>query len=175
MRPVKFASVPFALVLAGAALGAEPLPLEFMAATSKAKIADPIVGWCGGEFRSGHPGGFAIAVSSAQAGGRYLVVEANGQVIELASFSGRADLSCYTTHEARKLDQTISRSATIHRQRRAGVRHDGDLRIRGRNERRLLAVFARPQDLRESGRMAYLDFLRFFPFFPESSGMRTKS
>jgi hypothetical protein len=53
-------------------------------------------------------------VPSAGSGGRYLVLEPNGTVTELASFARSADLSCYTPAEARRLHQTIGQSDTIH-------------------------------------------------------------
>jgi hypothetical protein len=54
-----------------------------------------------------------VAVSSA-AGGRYLVVEADATVVELVSYTGRADLACYTPAEARTLNLAIEQSDTIH-------------------------------------------------------------
>ena len=67
-----------------------------------------------GEFRTGRAGTYAVAVTSGPRGGRYLVLEPNTAVVELASFSGGADVSCYTVAEARTLDRTIRDSEAVH-------------------------------------------------------------
>jgi hypothetical protein len=83
---------------------------------AKARLASPVVGWCRGEFREGRSGAYAVAISSSAAGGRYLVLESDATVVELASFTRSPDLSCYTPAEARKLHLAIGRSDTIHGQ-----------------------------------------------------------
>ena len=102
------------LALVTASIGsAQPVPPELSALIGKARLALPVAGWCRGEFRAGHAGGYAVAVPSA-AGGRYLVVGLDATVVELVSYTGRPDLSCYTPAEARKLHLTIGQSDTIH-------------------------------------------------------------
>ena len=107
----------FAIVfVAASSRPAQPVPAELSALAAKARLASPLVDWCRGEFQPGHPGTFAVAVSGAGAGGRYLVLEADGTVVDLASFSRSPDLSCYTSAEARAVHQAIGRSDTIHGQ-----------------------------------------------------------
>jgi hypothetical protein len=72
-----------------------------------------VTAWCRAEFQPGHPDAFALAVASV-AGGRYVALDADGNVTELASFTRSADLSCYSRAEAEHLDVTIRQSDTIH-------------------------------------------------------------
>jgi hypothetical protein len=71
------------------------------------------VAWCRGEFRGARHSGYALALAS-DSGGRYLVLEPDGKVFALASFTGGAELSCYTPAQARQLNHTIAQSETIH-------------------------------------------------------------
>ena len=93
-------------------VSAQTVPTELSALIARARLSSPVVGWCRGEFRSGNSGSYAVAVSSA-AGGRYLVVEFDATVVELGSYTGRADLACYTPAEAQKLHVAIQQSDTI--------------------------------------------------------------
>jgi len=68
---------------------------------------------CRGGFRPGQGVDVAVAVSEAADGGRYLVVEDDGRVHELAEYSGKPDLSCYTVIEADRLNASIARSDTM--------------------------------------------------------------
>jgi hypothetical protein len=68
---------------------------------------------CRGGFRPGQGVDVAVAVSEAGSGGRYLVVQDDGRVHELAEYSGKPDLSCYTVTEADRLNATIARSDTM--------------------------------------------------------------
>jgi hypothetical protein len=103
------------LAFAGAAIAAgPPAPAELLALAAKSRLAAPVAGWCRGELRPGYPGGFAVAIRSAKNGGRYLVLNQDGTVFELASYSGSAELACYTPAEALKLDATIGSSQTVH-------------------------------------------------------------
>ena len=52
--------------------------------------------------------------SVSNGGGRYVLLEADAPVVELATFSGGPDISCYTPAAARELSLTIERSETIH-------------------------------------------------------------
>jgi hypothetical protein len=103
-------------MLPAAAPLAQRAPPELSALAAKVQLDRPVVAWCRGEFRSARPGAFAAAVTSAAGGGRYVVLEADAPVMELASFTGTADLSCYSRAEADRLNVTISRSTTIHGQ-----------------------------------------------------------
>jgi hypothetical protein len=100
-----------ALVAALAAGGQAP-PAELGGLVAEAGLGRPVA-WCRGEFQTGRPGAFAVAVSAPAGGGTYLVLEAGATVVELAAFSGGADLSCYTRAEAERLQTTIRESATI--------------------------------------------------------------
>jgi hypothetical protein len=95
---------------------AQSVPAELSALAAKAKLDRPVAAWCRAEFRAGHPGAFALAVTSAAGGGRYLVLESDASVTELGSFTRRPDLSCYSRAEAEQLGVTIGRSPTIHGQ-----------------------------------------------------------
>lgn len=95
-------------------VAAQLVPTELSARAAKARLDGPVAAWCRGEFRSGRPGAFAAAITSAGGGGRYVVLESDATVVELVSFTRGADLSCYTRAEAQKLNETIGQSDTIH-------------------------------------------------------------
>jgi hypothetical protein len=90
-------------------------PAELRALLSNAKIDGTVASWCSGEFRAGERDSFAVALATP-AGGRYMALEGNGRSTQLATFKGRADLSCYSRADAAKLDQSIRQSDTIHGQ-----------------------------------------------------------
>lgn len=105
----------FVLGLAALAIAAaQPVPSTLAALAAKARLDGSVAAWCRGEFRSGHPGAFAVAVTSAAGGGRYVVLDSDGTVTELGVFKRRPDLSCYSRAQAEKINVTISRSDTIH-------------------------------------------------------------
>ena len=79
---------------------------------AKVGVTGTAVASCRGELRLGHPEDIAIAVSDGSAGGRYVAVM-DGTAWELAPFSGKADLSCYTVREADRLTASIASSDTI--------------------------------------------------------------
>ena len=100
------------IALAMAVAPPQPAPADLAASIARARLEGSVAGWCGGEFRPG--GGRAWAVALAlDNGGRYVVVDADGRVVTLATFSGGAELSCYTPAEARSLNRSIARSETI--------------------------------------------------------------
>lgn len=98
----------------GSMAAAQPAPPELSALAAKARIGGPVAAWCRGQFRPRHPRAFAVAIASAAGGGRYAVLESDATVTPLGSFTGGADLKCYTRAEARKLNDTIASSETIH-------------------------------------------------------------
>jgi hypothetical protein len=104
--------VSLALGLAFATAPPQPVPPELSALISKAQMHGSVAGWCRGDFRPGGRRGYAVALSLDK-GGRYVVIDADGKVTELATFSSGAELSCYTPAEARRLNRTIARSETI--------------------------------------------------------------
>ncbi|MBI3374313.1 MAG: hypothetical protein HY017_21525 [Betaproteobacteria bacterium] len=91
-----------------------PIPADLAALVASARIEGKVLAWCPGEFRSRHPGAFAIAFSSTKPGGRYLVLDPDGSVDVLASFNDDADLSCYSPADAQKLSSAIRGSRTVH-------------------------------------------------------------
>jgi hypothetical protein len=91
----------------------QPASPDVSALVARARLDGRVASWCGGRFRAGRPGAFALAMTS-EAGGRYVVIEADATVEELAKFTGAADLACYTRAQAEQLDGTIGRSDTIH-------------------------------------------------------------
>jgi len=92
----------------------KPVPGELSALAVRARLASPIATWCHGEFRTGQAGSYAIAIPRPSGSGRYLVVEPDATTIELATFTGGVDLSCYSPAEARDLNASIAHSTTIH-------------------------------------------------------------
>ena len=110
-------AVVLSLSLAGASVAwTDVVPSELSTLAATARLGGPVVGWCKGNFESGHPDGYAVAVASHEGGGRYLVLRSDAPVADLAAFTGGPDLSCYTLAEALKLDVTIRGSRTIHGQ-----------------------------------------------------------
>jgi hypothetical protein len=104
------------LALGGATtfLAAQPAPPPDLAALmAKARVEGKLMSWCRGQFRGTRPNGYAVAVVSASGGGRYLALDGDATVVELAPFKGAPDLACYTPAEARKINETIGRSETI--------------------------------------------------------------
>jgi hypothetical protein len=114
MKAKPFPRAIAALLLGIAAtVSAAPVPAPVAEIAARAKIQGAIVASCTAIFRANRAPGFAIAVSSAKTGGRYLVIESERRVFELASYTGKPDLACYTRAEAVKLNASIAASETI--------------------------------------------------------------
>lgn len=114
MNRVRDTLTALALALGTASLvGAQPVPAELSALAVSARLDLPVTNWCRGEFQAEHPGAYAVAVTAAGGGGRYLVLESGATAIELAVFTGNPEISCYTPAAARRLDGAISNSSTI--------------------------------------------------------------
>ena len=94
--------------------GAQEMPRELAALAAKAPLNGPVAAWCRAEFQSGQSGAFAVAVTSAAGGGRYVALDSDGRVTELGPFQRGADLSCYSRAQAEALDVSIRESDTIH-------------------------------------------------------------
>lgn len=94
------------VALTSAALVAQA-PANVRQRAEAAGITAPIAAWCQGQFRPGQRG-YAVA-----AGDRYLVIDGNGAAVELAMFTGKPDLSCYTRTQARDLHRDLQRSDTL--------------------------------------------------------------
>jgi len=106
--------MPLMMCFALAMIQNQPVPADLSALANAARLDRPIVAWCRGEFRPGHDRAYAVAVAVSNGGGRYVLLEADAPVVELATFSGGPDISCYTPAAARELSLTIERSETIH-------------------------------------------------------------
>jgi hypothetical protein len=91
----------------------QPVPAEVLRRAEKSRLSGTIAAWCQGEFRSGRPGDIAAAVTGAGSDGRYVVLDVEGNVTELAPFSGKPDLSCYSRAGALELGRALARSETI--------------------------------------------------------------
>ena len=92
---------------------AQDVPADLSRLMAKARLDGPVVGWCRAEFRPGHPGAFAVAVTSSGGDGRYVALDADGRLTVLASFTGGVEVSCYTRSRAEKLHSTIKQSETV--------------------------------------------------------------
>jgi hypothetical protein len=115
MIPKNFtAGAVLAVVVSLALAASEPPPPALSAAAAKAELNGPFLAWCSGEFRPGKPNAFAVALSPAQSAARYVILERDGTSFELSSFTGRADLSCYSAVAAKRLADAITASETIH-------------------------------------------------------------
>jgi hypothetical protein len=101
------------LTAASIASGQEK-PSALTALAARARLSGPVAAWCRAEFRPDHAGAFAVAVTAATGGGRYVALDVDGTVTDLATFKGAADLSCYSRARARELDSSIRQSETIH-------------------------------------------------------------
>ncbi len=100
----------------GPGLDAPPqdVPSELARLVAKARLDGPVAAWCRAEFRPGHSGAFAVAVTSPKGGGTYVALDADGRTMVLGSFTSTADLSCYSRSRAEELDVAIRQSETIH-------------------------------------------------------------
>src|SRR5947208_15881997 len=90
----------------------QPVPADLSALADAARLDRPIAAWCRGEFRPGHDGAYAVAIAASNGGGRYVLLEPDAPVVELTTFSGGPDISCYTPAAARELSVSIERSET---------------------------------------------------------------
>ncbi|HKT81107.1 MAG TPA: hypothetical protein VJP86_12860 [Vicinamibacterales bacterium] len=110
-----------AVVLLSDSVPAQSLPDDVARLVGKAGVRGRIASWCRGTLQPGRGNTFhAFAVSDSAEGGRYVVLNEDAAVTELATFKRSPDLSCYSQEQADALRATIARSATIH----------GDLRPR---------------------------------------------
>jgi hypothetical protein len=90
------------------------MPSELAALVAKARLNGRVTAWCRAEFLSAQTGAFAVAITSAAGSGRYVALDSDGRMTELASFDRVADLSCYTRGQAEALDFSIRESSIIH-------------------------------------------------------------
>ena len=88
-------------------------PADLSELVAKAGVQGTLATWCSGDVRLRGHMGYAAAVMSSNRGGRYLVYEAGETVVELATFNGAPEVACYTSAEARKINESIRRSETI--------------------------------------------------------------
>jgi hypothetical protein len=91
----------------------QSVPAEVLKRAERARVSGVIAAWCQGEFRSGRPGDIAAAVTGTGGGGRYVVLDSEGNVSELATFKRKPDLSCYSRARALELSRAMARSETV--------------------------------------------------------------
>jgi hypothetical protein len=82
-------------------------PADVRQWANQAGVTEPLLAWCQEQFRPGQRG-WAVASN-----GRYLVIDGVGEVVELAPFTGKPDLSCYSRADALDLNRSIQRSETL--------------------------------------------------------------
>jgi len=111
---MRFGLALMAFALAAAPAAGQPVPPELARLAQQARLPGPVAAWCPGGFQPGRPGEFAVAVSAAGTGGRYVVLHADGTATELAAFARKPDLSCYSRARAVALNTTLGQSTTIH-------------------------------------------------------------
>lgn len=109
--------IPFAILCAGLLLvlrvGAQQTDPALEAVLNRAGLHGRVEASCRGAFLPAQEGDFAVAVGDSPGAGRYLAVQKDGHVHELAEYAGKADLSCYTVREADRLNANIARSDTM--------------------------------------------------------------
>jgi len=99
---IALATLACAVLASGTPFAQVPARVRQLAA--EAGVTAPVVASCQGEFRQGQRG-HAVA-----AGGQYLVVDGSGAAIELAPFTDKPDLSCYSRTQARRVHRELGRS-----------------------------------------------------------------
>lgn len=100
------------LSLAASLRAQEPPPGELTGLLARARVTGTPLASCRGEFRIGHAAEYAVALPDTD-GGRYVVVQDDGQTQALSAFTGKPDLSCYSLREADRLNDTIAKSQTM--------------------------------------------------------------
>ena len=154
---MKHSPLVVSVALAAASIvAAQSVPPDLSALATKARLDQPVAAWCRGEFRSGYPRAFVVAVTSAAGGGRYVVLELDATVTELASFTRSADLSCYTRAEIQTLNVIIAQSDTIRGQITPRWANHRGLHVRGRHHLCVLAVFSCRWCIRKGRRMGHV-------------------
>ena len=98
-------------IASGAAAQAPPSHLTELVA--KARLNGVVADWCRGEFGSGHAEAFAVALRATPDSGRYLILEENATVTELAAFAYGAELQCLSRAEAEQRDLAIRETGTV--------------------------------------------------------------
>lgn len=78
--------LPIGVVAATLAAARPAVPADLTVLMAKARVGGTLVNGCRGQLRVGRPSGYAVAIASAGGGGRYLVVEGDSTVVELAPY-----------------------------------------------------------------------------------------
>lgn len=90
---------------------AQVRPPELVARVGALGLSGPILRFCPAEFEPGRRGAFAIAMRSPQeATGRYLALDVEGPALELGTFTGEVDLSCYDREQVTQLSAALKES-----------------------------------------------------------------
>jgi hypothetical protein len=115
---VRASSIAAAFVLFATSLtrieAQQVVPPELAELTTKARLSGSILSYCPAEFTPGRKGAFAVASQSPDGNRRYMAIDADGTMWELAWFKGTGDLTCYTRAEGEKLADALAHSATVH-------------------------------------------------------------
>jgi hypothetical protein len=99
-------------VLANRAV-AQVRPPELVARAAALGLSGPILRFCPAEFEPGRRGGFAIAMRVPQeTKGRYLAIDVDGPALELGTFTGDVDLSCYDAEQVTQLGAALKESGS---------------------------------------------------------------
>jgi hypothetical protein len=99
-------------IAASAAAAPKNMPQALAALLGRARLDGPITAWCAAQYRPHTADALALAITAPD-GGRYVAVDADGNVSPLAAFAGPPDLACYTRTAAEDLHRSIKKSNTI--------------------------------------------------------------
>lgn len=113
MRPLAvsaFAMI-FGVVMLATFAIAQVRPPELIARVAALGLSGPILRFCPAEFLPGRRGAFAVAMRAPQqAAGRYLAIDVDGPALDLGTFTGDVDLSCYDREQVTQLSAALKES-----------------------------------------------------------------
>lgn len=90
---------------------AQVRPPALVARVAALGLSGPILRFCPAEFEPGRRGGFAVAMRAPQeATGRYLAIDLDGPALDLGTFTGDVDLSCYDREQVQQLSAALKES-----------------------------------------------------------------
>lgn len=90
---------------------AQVRPPELVARVAALGFSGPILRFCPAEFEPGRRGAFAIAMRAAsETTGRYLAIDVDGPALDLGTFIGDVDLSCYDRQQVMQLSAALKES-----------------------------------------------------------------
>ena len=92
---------------------AQPLPAELSALAVEARLDLPVTDWCRGQFQTGHPGAYAVAVTAAKGAAATSCLNRVPPRSSWPCSPVVPEIACYTPAAARALDLEIKSSSTI--------------------------------------------------------------